>query len=533
MGLESLSQQNAAVIANLSSANEMNQVLRSELEREIDSDNSTKVQESAVKKALNGNRAEAGTQILAGLAAKLAKQVTPSRLLGNLQEEYGFVLDGQEEGVNDSIDISHQITRAAKLRYQNRQNQHGMANAEEGAQEGKSADVKEYIGAYSQMLVNGGAEAKKKMDALEDRLLNEKSISLKDLKGLKVQVANSVRGEIARQIKNSYLKQVLAQTNSIESLIAKKETQGNIFFGESKAKLGGFGFGGYHGNMQGTVDAAKRDVGELLKDFVDDALTGELMKQVISKDEGEGKKAIEELLELGKKIGFDAQEFVNKLPKLKEHLGLNPVISFEYAGAGADANSDQREQHHYQYTAEEEKDVLTDKLRALYMRRAVHGDMRTVLETQFKMIKTKNGLIKLGVKNFDQVQVEGKACAKIKLLNMLQEAFEERATYAKLKGEAWQMTERKIKTVLRNLENLGIQLTQIELEQIRDKANDKMFREAEHEFTLINTAIEAQGEIAYLTNKRMTVAGILERLAEESNFQAPGHEIELSVREAC
>jgi hypothetical protein len=234
-------------------------------------------------------------------------------------------------------------------------------------------------------------------------------------------------------------------------------------------------------------------------------------------------------------MGFDLQNFLNNIPKLKDNLGLNPLISFEVAGSAANANMDNnnRDNHRYQYTPDEEKEILTDKLRAIYLRRAMYGDMRTVLETQFKMIKMKNGLIRLGVKNFDEVETEGKALAKVKLFEMLREAFEERATYAKLSGEAWKMTERKIKTVLKNLERLGVALSQTELDLLRDKANERMLREAEHELTLINTAIEAKGEIAYLTSKRMMAEQIIERVANESGFQAPGHEIKVSIQEAC
>lgn len=525
------------MLSNLATVENLNQVLKSELERQTDTDNSAKVQEeSALKQALNGQSQKAGTQILASLAAKLAKQVAPAKLMNNLAEEYGFALEAQQENLDDLISISNPIRRISKPGGNGEQNQQDgsqLNQSEEAAAEQKTADVKEYIGAYSQMLVNGGQETKKKMEQLENRLLNERGISLKDLKGLKVQVANSVRSEVAQQIKDAFLRQVLTKSKSLDFLIAKQETNNVLTFAHKKANLGGYDFGGFNGNLQGTANEAQREVKEMLRDFVDDALKGEVMKKAMGGDEKEAAKEIEDLLKLGGKIGFDAKDFVSKIPKMKEDLGLNPVISFEYAGAGADAGTDQQRQHQYQYTAEEEKEVLTDKLRALYMRRAVYGDMRTVLETQFKMIKTKNGLIKLGVVNFDQVQQEATACAKFKLFDMLREAFEERATYAKLSGEAWNMTERKIKTVLKNLEKLGVTLDKTELEQVRDKANEKMYREAEHELALINTAIAAQGELKYHTTKRKTVTGILQRLAEESGFKAPGHELEESIREAC
>jgi len=176
---------------------------------------------------------------------------------------------------------------------------------------------------------------------------------------------------------------------------------------------------------------------------------------------------------------------------------------------------------------------LTDKLRALYLRQAVYGDPRTILESQFKMVKFKNGLIKLGVTNFDEVETEGRALAKVKLVEMLREAFEERATYAKLTGPAWQMTEKKIKIVLKNLAKLGIEVTTTQLDELRDQANTKMFSVAEHELNMINMAIDARGEIAFLTSKRKLAEEILVRLADETHLQRPGYELKLSIQEAC
>jgi hypothetical protein len=100
---------------------------------------------------------------------------------------------------------------------------------------------------------------------------------------------------------------------------------------------------------------------------------------------------------------------------------------------------------------------------------------------------------------------------------MLREAFEERATYAKLQGPAWQMTEKKIKTILKNLVKLRIELSDKDVEYMKDEANRKMFAEAEHEFRLIETALEAR-QTAYLAQKRKTALQILDRLSEESNI---------------
>lgn len=533
MGLEQLSQQNLAVMSNLSVVENLGQVLRSELERKTDTDNATKVEESALKKALNGKNGKVGTGILAGLASKLAGKMPTSKLLNNLKNEYELLYGTKEDAAQDMIDISNPILKAAKNQKQGRNGGQQMADGDEALPQ-KATTVKEYIGAYSQMLVNGGAQTKKKLEQIENELLNDRGVSLKDLQSAKVNVANSVRSEVLKQIKQAYINQLLSGKKSLAGILAKQELNGFIDYAFMNDKLGGYDFGGMDGHLQGAVDKVKEDSHRDLRDFLDDALSKEVVKKSLGKDGKAVEKEIADLLKLGQKVGFDVNDFVKKIPKMKDDLGLNAIINFEdapNANASAD-NSDQRG-HRYQYTQDEERDILTDKLRALYLRKAVYGDMRTVLTTKIKMVKMQNGLIKLGVKNFDEIEIEGKALAKVKLFEMLNEAFEERATYAKLSGVAWKMTERKLKTVLKNLEKLGVKLSQRELDQIRDKANTKMFREAEDEFRLIQTAIEARGEIAYLTNKRKMAHEILERLAEETGFKAPGHEIAISIQEAC
>ncbi|MGB9613105.1 MAG: hypothetical protein ACPL4K_02875 [Candidatus Margulisiibacteriota bacterium] len=536
MGLEQLNQQQLAVASNLSATQNIDQVLRSEFERKTDTDNATKIEESAIKKALEGKTGKLGIEIIANLASKLAQTLPTTQILSNLKEEYGFLLENKEETIDDAVMIKTPGEQIAKVQKQKQNlNSNSGFNSSEGEEnlpQRPTTDIKEYIGAYSQMLINGGSEAKKKIEKLENQLLEEKGVSLKDLQNVKHQVANAVRSEILQQIKQAYLKQVLAKGKSLEWLISKKEAQNFIDFAFLNDRLGGYDFGGYEEHLQGAVDRVRDETHRELKDFVEHKLTEKVMQKAMGKEGKEIEKDIEDLLKLGQKIGFEVQEFVAKIPKLKEDLGLNPVIDFDYVAADTNLDNDRRG-HRYQYTPEEEKEVLTDKLRALYLRRAVYGDMRTVLETQFKMIKLKNGLIRLGVKNFDEIENQGKALAKVKLFEMLREAFEERATYAKLAGEAWKMTERKIKTILKNLENIGVSLSQAELDYVRDKANEKMYREAEHELSLIETAILTKGEIPYLTSKRKMVLEIMERLAKESGLQKPQSMLKLTVKEAC
>lgn len=542
MGLDQVSQQQAAVLGNMASSANVEQMIKAEFERQLDTDNSSKVQESSIKKAIEGKSPRLGIEMVANLVNKMAQNVNlQGKLLGNMEKEFNFIFESSQENKQDVIDLSSAISRAPKLGGGNSQNQ--GSSSEQNPEDGQKPNapekvaVQEYVGAYSQMLVTGGGETKKKLEQIENHLMQEGGMSIKDLQQIKTRVATSVRFEIIQQVKRNYLNQILSKGRSIESLIASRQTQDVVNFAFSNHRIGGYDFGGLDGNLQGAVNQAQSDVHADMVDFVNDELTRAITKKSMGEETPVLEKEIEDLLKLGNKVGFDLNNFLEQIPKIKDNLGLNPLIQTEYVMSdGSAGNSEgQRERSQYQCTFEEEKELLTDKLRALYLRRAVSGgEMQSVLESQFKMIKLKNGLIRLGISNFDQVEKEGKALAKVKLFEMLREAFEERATYSKLSGPAWKMTERKIKTVLKNLDRLGINLSDTELDLIRDSANEKMYQVAKQELEILNTAIAVNGEIAYFTSKKKMAQEILSRMSQETEGLQPLENVlELSVKEAC
>jgi hypothetical protein len=162
---------------------------------------------------------------------------------------------------------------------------------------------------------------------------------------------------------------------------------------------------------------------------------------------------------------------------------------------------------------------MTEELRTLFMRRAVYGDWRANLSTSVRMMRAKNGLMKLGLRSedFGRLEKEGRQLAKLKLAQMLQESFEERASFARLNGPAYSMVEKKIKTVIKNLARLGLELDDKDLAELRNKANEKMFPELQQELKMIDNALQVRNT-DYLQSKRKTVLQIIERIAGESNL---------------
>jgi hypothetical protein len=181
---------------------------------------------------------------------------------------------------------------------------------------------------------------------------------------------------------------------------------------------------------------------------------------------------------------------------------------------------DEEKETRYEMDEDEEKEILINRLRALYMRRALKGDIITRIDTAFKMRKLKNGLIRLGMKvdDFEHLAKEGVEVARRKLLDMLTEALNEKATLYDLAGPAFKLIEKRIKGLMSNLERIGSPLTVGEFENLRDAANRKMFDMAEQELAAVEAMLKGQPNPS-LEKKRGQLLKLIIRLKDESKIE--------------
>jgi len=126
----------------------------------------------------------------------------------------------------------------------------------------------------------------------------------------------------------------------------------------------------------------------------------------------------------------------------------------------------------------------------------------------------KNGLVRLGVYTQDlddKVKEEAKTLAKMKVMEMLDEALCERASLFDPEKDG--MVDGKIKNCLKNLERLGFKLEDGEFKALKDKANQQMYSliEAEKEKMKNSQGPETEKRIQQL-NKLMG------RLRQESDL---------------
>jgi len=151
--------------------------------------------------------------------------------------------------------------------------------------------------------------------------------------------------------------------------------------------------------------------------------------------------------------------------------------------------------------------------------------MATVLSTYFKVTKLKNGLIKLGVSSdeFKDIEKEGIAAARLRLVDMLSSALEERGTLYELAGPAFKLVEQKIKGILSNLKRLGWEIDETEFNSLRDSANIKVFDAAKDEFLSLEYRVKG-AQNPNLEKRLSLILKLMKRLKVESHLdsQIPG-----------
>ena len=481
--------------------------------------------ESEVKQLLKNQSAkEVGMNLLKDFLAKAAgigltfnQRINPK---DNVKDEYDRLfnrLESFEDKVEIKSNLPTYILQAKKLNLKG-----GGGGGPEGEltpsikTELKEA-LRDYAKVYSQYLLSHDPKLKRKLEELE-RVLLEKGLSARDLLELQLSLKKSVRGEIAQQIKEQFLKRTLGQSQ-LETIMHERGVNDLLELAYFSDKLGRWDFGNYHGSLQGTTDEMHRQALEELKSLVPDELETLMVRKILTGNKDS--KDIEIYLKLAQRTGFDVENWIkNIMPERKHDLGLNFIdVPPSVTGQVIDAHTDdpsQNRKHGYEYEEKDKGEILVNRLRGLYMQRIIKGDIRTHLTTSFKIVTLKNGLRKLGIFTAEldeQVKKEAEIAAKVKVLEVLNEALLERATLYELAGPAHELIERKIKGVLKNAERLDMAISTLEFNSLRDAANRRMYEISKRELEVVEKSIEHKLS-PELDKKQKLLVKLLKRLAE-------------------
>jgi len=495
----------------------------------------SKAEESRhVEKALQNHskgRADKGTKVLANLFVDLGKIGMPVDFStavnkSSINKDLDEIL-GQKPGDEDKYNVKNASTQDAIKNIRKRaENREEKRENESSGKEAANSDkvrtlAQEYAQTYAGYAVASSPEAKTKLDDLKKRL-GEEGLSDRELAILEKGVGRTLRKEMVSRIQDSFLSTMLSPEKSFDFVISSKRYKDSVSFAVRNAEAFGINDGE---DVSEFINSAISDSHGDLRDFVHEKLEQTLLeKNIAGRDVRDD---VKRLVQLGSRVGFNPDQFMNVWMHKKVDLGLvapeifaqRPLqnnIEIAIGGVGTGSVSDR---HPYSMTMEDDKEVLTNRLRALFMKKALVGDFFSDIEVTVKIRKTKNGLIKLGLtyEDLGTIEKEGRALARFRTLAQLKEAFMERATFYKLSGSGYDLVFKKIKGLTANLEKLGFQVSRDHLDTLRDDANSEMF---DHTVVELKWAVASlkNGPNPRLRSKAFLMITLLKRIKEESGF---------------
>ncbi|GEM_PF-3860197 len=372
----------------------------------------------------------------------------------------------------------------------------------------------------------------------EEELLKVMGFTSRQIKDIQQAVKKTIKMEIRGKIEEAIIQKQLSVGNKLDSLTADTRLNKFTDYFVSNLLLGGQDFGGFDDNFQGLVNKAMYFASKNLANFSIEEMEGFVIHESMdpSKTRADkikdfeskvselnlitnNPKVTEEWAQTAMEVFMKdyglAREKMN-LPDQVAGAGVN-VMS---GGAGFNQGNQQKPKHDYEFDAKDEKDIFLNRLRALYLQRALNPGMSTNLKTEFKMRKMKNGLVRLGVFTEvlnEQVQKEAEEIAKDRTMDMLKEALEERASLYDLKGSAYDLIENKIKGVLKNADKLGMEISKDQFDSMRDEINFRMYETTKKQMELIEVRL-SDADFPQLVVKYREMQRLIERLKEESKI---------------
>lgn len=376
---------------------------------------------------------------------------------------------------------------------------------------------------------------------IENNLIKKYEFTARNIRDIQLAVKKTVKIEIRDKIKEAIVNKQLAANNKIDTLTADTKLNRFTDYFVSNLLLGGTDFGGFDDTFQGLIDKAMYFASKDLANFSVEELQYFVTKESLAKDKDKSLKIKEfeskvnelnsitnnpKITEEWAQIAMEAFMKDFGLAKEKMDLHRNDTVGTNINAMAGEANTggqQQREKpfHGYEFDSKDEKDIFLNRLRALYLQKALNPGMKGVLKTEFKLRRLKNGLLRMGILTDvlnEQVKKEAELIAMERTREMLNEALEERASMYVLKGPAFQLIEDKIKGILRNAEKLGQEIGAEEFLNARDKINHKIYELTKKEMGLIEVRLSDQ-DFPQLVVKYRDMQKLIERLKAESNIR--------------
>jgi len=403
--------------------------------------------------------------------------------------------------------------------------------------------LKDFLRLSSEFLTSQSPEVKTRLDKKRKELM-EKGISSEVLDSIEKNTDKKVGQDLLSIMKDAIIKKSISGPKLVQQMLAEQNFKEVMELILEKNQAPDVNFGqNFLSGLKGAMEEAKLRGQKEMQLFVAEELKRKMIERLLDenpKAEGKHNQEVLNLIDFAKKIGFNLSAFLKEwqIDKIDEGLFL--------LDEKTENVENPEEIDIWDEGREETEELLLNRMRALFMQKAVHQTMKTDLEISFKMRNVKKGLVRLGIYTDDLVnKVKGEAenVAKIKIVEMLQDAFLDRATYPQLAGSSFRLTEKKIEALWKNAEKLGLGLSEMEFRNMLDDANRKIFALTRDELNILRYQIEiveAQlkspeygnkvlPQLNLYRSKAQQMLKLLQRLKEESEIKDSIDEISVFV----
>ena len=264
-------------------------------------------------------------------------------------------------------------------------------------------------------------------------------------------------------------------------------------------------------DITGMLDKIKHQARQDLSHFLFEESVNQFTKQSLGQISLQ--KFTEELVKLQKAaqsagVEVSEKELTDKICNAIDHLGLTEF-------SPPNQNSQQQQKQPEKILSQEE--MLDDKLRYLYMMKALHPSLRQKIDLHFKMKKCKNGMIKLGIfteEKEDSLKKQGEFLAAKQFREELEFVFREEATLENLNGSEYGVIRKKKAFFLTQLRKVNHGLSHQEIERIKESMYQEMYALMKEEIMQLEQMAEIHKHVS-ISRKLKHYKAVVERITSD------------------
>lgn len=385
--------------------------------------------------------------------------------------------------------------------------------------------LNEYVAAFSDDLIFDKPEKKERIRVLKEKL-QENGVNTKKLRTVEQQVTKHIGQDLRKKLKNNFLQVALSYDRKDKSgeMIKNYQAYKTLMdYGEESGLINSDPF-----KINKMKEEAKQEVRDFLATELDRTLTETKLKtddiQVLIKE-------FDKFNEVASFVRFDPGEFLKDFLVKTNDMGLlehnwrdeegvldtDVGTGSQYNGQGRQGNQDDQNQELQGF--DENLEVSDNKLRQLYLRQYTKSGVFEAGKLALDIFSLESKVkAKSGASHVEKLQKEARGIAKLKLVIMLRESYEERATLPELKGPEFENLDKKFKVILDGLKKSGVKISKQYLKEVRDQANRSMFTLMKEEYTNVEMHLKSNPSNVSLLQKSKQYKKILNRLKMESDI---------------